>query len=511
VSVNGVQTAQQAPPLLHREDTLDRWLADPTHAINQYGAALDDHIIVSETYRQRIKRFGTEGFSFDIRFRDLDTINDISALIYRSITATLRHIQRGQPLDRVGIQVSHAALDPPILIPFRPLSDVTPSSILRFIEEVAQSNQQFELDEGLTIKVTHVRAPAGTSRKGQFKGNWDEQYDRLGKGHGSRFIRIVNTDNLCLARAVVTAIAHFKHIDDRASVELRRRFEEMKKGDRDRRTAQRTEARRLMERAGLTDHQGACGIPELEAMQAVEPLYRIRVFSRDALDTIVYEGRPIGRPINLYHHDNHFDVITSVPAFVDSSYFCDYCNKGYSRRDQHTTCGHRCRCCYKIDPCEFVEWLCCDQCRRWFVSQACLVSHTNEEVQGSSKVRSTICRLVKRCSDCGITLHSMKREEHECGRRKCSICKEHVDVATHQCYMQQIEDQQQQLGVTIVFDFECTQELPVDGNSFKHQVNCCVAWRSCGKCTNDPCCKREWFGADTLQNFCKWLFRRENK
>jgi hypothetical protein len=37
--------------------------------------------------------------------------------------------------------------------------------VMRFIEEVAQSNANFELDHGLDMQLTHVQAPQGTGRR----------------------------------------------------------------------------------------------------------------------------------------------------------------------------------------------------------------------------------------------------------------------------------------------------------------------------------------------------------
>ena len=43
---------------------------------------------------------------------------------------------------------------------------------------------------------------------------------------------------------------------------------------------------------------------------------------------IVYHGPTAEKKIYLYYHDNHYDVITSMTAFIKRIYFCASCYKG---------------------------------------------------------------------------------------------------------------------------------------------------------------------------------------
>ena len=48
--------------------------------------------------------------------------------------------------------------------------------------------------------------------------------------------------------------------------------------------------------------------------------------------------------IYIAYHNNHFYTIKSINAFMNTSYFCDYCLIGYSHKTNHT-CVNRCMMC----------------------------------------------------------------------------------------------------------------------------------------------------------------------
>jgi hypothetical protein len=146
----------------------------------------------------------------------------------------------------------------------------------------------------------------------------------------------------------VTARAHeaFKRIskDTRASDdeknEARKMWENVRKGDKKRHTQQRRQAEGLMQQAGLGDHRGPCGIEELQQMHEQLLGYKINVISTEIMFAYAYsEG--VGKDLNILHHNNHYMVITTLPGFFESSYYCQICRKGYTRKRSHVGCGHR--------------------------------------------------------------------------------------------------------------------------------------------------------------------------
>lgn len=113
-----------------------------------------------------------------------------------------------QPQDLIGLEIRHPGLDIPILIPFNPRRVLDAETLLRFIEEVLQSNTQFELDENMVWQVTKISIPSGSAPKRKMTSNFVVWLKGKSKGHGCSVVQIENDDQLCLARALVLAKCH---------------------------------------------------------------------------------------------------------------------------------------------------------------------------------------------------------------------------------------------------------------------------------------------------------------
>jgi hypothetical protein len=93
--------------------------------------------------------------------------------------------------------------------------------------------------------------------------------------------------------------------------------------------------RRIQEELALELHAKArvplhqCGIEDVQTFQRFLVGYQIHVISREYFNGIAYHGPTAGKKIYLYYHDNHYDVITSMTAFLSRIYFCTNCYKGY--------------------------------------------------------------------------------------------------------------------------------------------------------------------------------------
>ena len=57
------------------------------------------------------------------------------------------------------------------------------------------------------------------------------------------------------------------------------------------------------------------------------PDYQLVVVSGDHFDAIIYKGPETEKPIYLYYHSGHYDLITSMPAFLGRAYFSLKCKK----------------------------------------------------------------------------------------------------------------------------------------------------------------------------------------
>ena len=136
----------------------------------------------------------------------------------------------------------------------------------------------------------------------------------------------------CVARAIVTAIARLEGFSNYRSYKDGGPF-------------QRTKALDLHHEAGVL--LTPCGIDEIKLFQAVLPDYQLVMVSGDHFDAIIYKGPEMEKPVYLYYHSRHYDVITSMPPFLGRAYFCLKCEKGYNTEDwRHHSCGTKCSCCH---------------------------------------------------------------------------------------------------------------------------------------------------------------------
>ena len=210
-----------------------------------------------------------------------------------------------------------------------------------------------------------------------------------------------------------------------------------------------------------------------------------------------------------YLYNNHYCVITRLAAFTGSNYFCDVCNKGYTRKTTHARCGHRCTACYVVGQCVDGVKQKCDMCNRTFCNAQCFANHL--------ALPSPVCANVQKCKTCDV-LWKKNYGKHECGKHECRICRQMVDN-DHLCYIQPLKPKKEKATAVIVFDFECTQDLPMGEHKFKHRVNLAMSHKYCPICQADAdalCNKcgprnQQFFGDDALDRFCDYLFKPVNR
>lgn len=101
---------------------------------------------------------------------------------------------------------------------------------------------------------------------------------------------IDNDDELCLARAIVVGQArHERNID----AEHGRRYDNIRRGERKRNTAQKKAAVELMEQAGLAEHSGGCGLEEIQKIQddVLTPGgWQLKVFWKENFGGLLFKG-----------------------------------------------------------------------------------------------------------------------------------------------------------------------------------------------------------------------------
>ncbi|WAR09982.1 ZN358-like protein [Mya arenaria] len=483
---------------------------------------------IEKTGERKIEKFRTTASYYKVNIKDLevDGLPNILKTLKTVFQSILDDITQLIPdTDLVRISIDNPELDFPITLEFMPRHQLTVDRVLSEIERVLQSYQQFVVDETFNIDIVHVQNPYG-------KGNLKKPYVDLNKmlqNKGS-VIQIQNKDELCCARAVVTAIArHDKHPQ----------WDSIRRGY----GLQRTLAIELHRKANVPLKK--CGIEEVKKFQAALPNYQIYVLSKDHFNGIIYDGVEGGVPIYLYYHDEHFDVITKMTGFLNRSYFCQQCKKGYDHKEKHV-CNNPCIYCHKLHLDEEENWRFCAECNRSFKSELCYQMHLKTSGAGKST-----CNTYFKCKDCNQTINMNRHKKtHVCHEVYCKTCKDFV-TEEHLCYMQPVNNddnspkkktsKNKEHFQYIFWDFECTQDEKLqceqgytEGKNgkcghcnkawcgtFQHRPNLCVAQKVCGSCVEYPitsesfcrvCGKNErvFQGIDTTDKFCKWLFSEEN-
>ena len=81
----------------------------------------------------------------------------------------------------------------------------------------------------------------------------------------------------------------------------------------------------------------------------------------------MFQGDPAPKVLHLHldQRMGHFDVISAIIQFHNASHFCEYCNKGFDKLDDHC-CAAICMDCHAQKPCKFIRWKFCSDCNRNF-------------------------------------------------------------------------------------------------------------------------------------------------
>ena len=148
------------------------------------------------------KKFGMTATDHRVRFNNVLADRDLLES-YESTMKIFHHlleeVKEGMaPNDQVRFILRSEQLETPISLPFMEVEQLTAERVYSELERVIQSNQEFRLNDTVTIDINHVKTPQGSGRKKRTTydiNDYLKQKDSV--------VRIENKDDLCLARALV--------------------------------------------------------------------------------------------------------------------------------------------------------------------------------------------------------------------------------------------------------------------------------------------------------------------
>ena len=448
-----------------------------------------DYYRIKPVRKHHSQKFNMTAKNYSVHFNNV--LNDVNLLESRNRTYSIfdhliKDVTEGMnSTDQVRFVLSSKQLQTPIAMPFCSLEELTTEKVLSHVEKVVQSNEEFRLNDTVNIDIIRVEMPQGSGRS-NVKRQILNIRDYLKQKKS--VITINNKDNLCLARALVVSIARIEK-DPRLVTIMRQES-----------VAQRERAFDLHEAANVP--LGSCGLKEVDLFQHYLVNYQIIVVSGDHNNAIIYPPQPPANPdpeksIYLYYQANHFDVITKLPGFLNTNYFCHTCHKGYDHTTDHL-CDGMCYSCRGFGCTIEDNGITCQECDRLFKNQACYDRHKQEPINGGGR---TVCEAVRKCPKCGKSMDVRYLNKHSCvDNKKCPTCKAvlNPEDLNHKCYIQQEQPKEEpSYAQLLFFDFECTQEHGI------HEANLCVVYDEEGEVA-------VFRGKNTVKDFCTWLFTPEH-
>ena len=393
--------------------------------------------------------------------------------LFETIITEMRKEYGNSAVARVYIY--HPKLNGAIIVPPIYLGDLYSDDILDTIDNVVYSAGDIPADEELDINVAVVKLIEGAGRLHITDIDIDVNRKKS-------MVEIVNTDNICLPRAIVVGLAKLKLNQNPDLDSLQKVYNKIK----DKRTNyQKNEAKKLLRSVKLPE--------DIIGTLAHIPLYEdylkiaIVVISTITGKKPVYNGNSkYNDHIFLFHSQRkgkgHFDTITKINAMFCTQYYCNSCRKAFKSRTQHS-CKVWCSICGEKD-CEWKNEMKCNDCNMICRSAECFEKHKKGKKITFSKDKGThpsYCEQFWQCLECKVKLKRSIRnpEIHECGEIECKVCETFYVGEEHLCYMRATSKNNEPRKF-IFFDFECEQQTGI------HKPNYAVVHMICKYCLNEP-------------------------
>ena len=388
-----------------------------------------------------VKRIESPLFEFEFRTVEPRKRWKKNVVAKQRFTARLKELRQPSPDDNVGVSITHA-LERAIAQQIQNQPDIQPHHTLHFnmqaegythafqsttfsVKEFQQSSERmqtylqslanklnsgekFNTSTNFETELTLIRAPPAGSGRGKERSLGRRNVRAFLKAKRS-VIQIKNTDELCCAREIVTMKVCLYKGDN---VDGRHLYENLRDGY----PVQGIQAKELHRLAGVP--KGPCELQELEMFQkALSPEYQIVVLTVGKPHMITYKGQPtVDKKILLIQVNQHYHGCTLYGGFLNKSYFCFDCEKGFDHNylARRPCQGRKCISCRWKNCPNYVHHktpeLMCDKCHRDFFGADCYRDHKNS----SDKDQKTTCDIFTQCTEyCKIIEHPGIRKTKE--------------------------------------------------------------------------------------------------
>eukprot|EP00057_Strongylocentrotus_purpuratus_P028119 XP_011682593.1 PREDICTED: uncharacterized protein LOC105446895 [Strongylocentrotus purpuratus] len=285
------------------------------------------------------KRFGVRESWYDF-VGDIQNCTSICDVLYyiESSLDELRTLLLRDTSERdfVRLVLVSEQLNVPIGFPWAMIKDFDINAILERIERVLNSNQDFILKPGFTIRFHHVLNPVG---------GYVRKMDGLRDGEASLRKRSIITipsskaDKTCFANALVIA---------RYYANNNIKYKQWSRTDREPTARLQKEAAKLHELAGV--EVGEVDSTHYARFQEVlHPEYRLVIYRGRKRHAMIYAGPPAEKTLYLYlTESSHYNVIKNMSAFLCAKNYCKKCLEVFNDPRYHECC-ETCPDCFSDD------------------------------------------------------------------------------------------------------------------------------------------------------------------
>ena len=315
--------------------------------------------------------------------------------------------------------LQHDTFDIPITSGYMLRDQVTAQMIQSHFENVFQSRKKqdpthFQASHSLIITLNIMpkrQIRGGAKRECVQKRDIRNMRDLI---RNSRFIHVVNFDNFCLVRALLIAKA-FADKEKFAWTLLRPSNKILN-----------TRVSYIVKLLKLPDEH--LNLEHVKTIDDYFVSYKISIYDSISNGSSVLYPRESSLKdkrtnfINICFEDSHFNVITSMTAYLGSSYYCQYCRVKYSNRGDHF-CDHICKSCKRYSYiCLDTDLSPCIDCNVFSRNETCKNLHD-----------SGTCYKQNICNTCNHLLSRLKK--HVCENQKwCPNCNDAV-IMDHKCFI----------------------------------------------------------------------------